>query len=160
MAQETAFFDKVLWIGGQKEIVSCTCFWFQIDHGRSRTPQNQSGELINRLSADTQLVGRTLTDNISDVLRSSAQAIAGFGMMAYMSPKLTGAGMHGYPYDVQTRQALWTRYYLFRASGPAENLERVGSCVDHGCDFECMGLLQSLASSRWWASWPWCTGGL
>jgi ABC-type multidrug transport system fused ATPase/permease subunit len=80
--------------------------WFLIDHGRSRTPQNQSGELINRLSADTQLVGRTLTDNISDVLRSSAQAIAGFGMMAYMSPKLTGAGMHGCPYDVQTRQAL------------------------------------------------------
>eukprot|EP01134_Creolimax_fragrantissima_P006447 CFRG6447T1 len=59
MTQETAFFD-----------------------------QNQSGELVNRLSADTQLVGKSITESISDILRNVIQAGAGIGMMAAMSTKL------------------------------------------------------------------------
>ncbi|KNC75702.1 hypothetical protein SARC_11779, partial [Sphaeroforma arctica JP610] len=59
MTQETAFFDK-----------------------------NQSGELVNRLSADTQLVGKSITESISDILRNVIQAGAGIGMMAAMSMKL------------------------------------------------------------------------
>lgn len=43
--------------------------------------KTRTGELINRLSADTAIVGRCLTDNLSDGLRSLAQAGAGVGMM-------------------------------------------------------------------------------
>ncbi|TRY86044.1 hypothetical protein DNTS_001924 [Danionella cerebrum] len=50
--------------------------------------KTRTGELINRLSADTTIVGRCLTDNLSDGLRSIAQAGAGVGMMLYVSPSL------------------------------------------------------------------------
>eukprot|EP00795_Rhopilema_esculentum_P003009 gene3009-1270_t len=59
--QETAFFDK-----------------------------NPTGELINRLSTDTTLVGKSITDNISDGLRSFAQGVAGVSLMVFVSPKLAG----------------------------------------------------------------------
>lgn len=52
MAQEIAFFDS------------------------SRT-----GELVNRLSADAELVSASVTQNISDGLRSLAQVVAGITMM-------------------------------------------------------------------------------
>jgi len=57
--QETAFFDK-----------------------------NKTGELINRLSADTQLVSQTVTQQVSDGLRSGMMTLAGVGMMFYMSPQV------------------------------------------------------------------------
>ncbi|GAA6111081.1 ATP-binding cassette sub-family B member 10, mitochondrial [Tachysurus ichikawai] len=50
--------------------------------------KNRTGELINRLSSDTALVGNVLTDNMSDGLRAIAQAGAGVGMMFYVSPSL------------------------------------------------------------------------
>ncbi|KAL9952922.1 hypothetical protein ACROYT_G040252 [Oculina patagonica] len=59
LRQETAFFDKT-----------------------------RTGELINRLSADTILVGKAVTDNVSDGLRAVAQSVAGVSMMFYVSPKL------------------------------------------------------------------------
>merc|ERR1719415_481322 len=62
--QETAFFDK-----------------------------NKTGELINRLSADTQLVSQTVTQQVSDGLRSSMMSLAGVGMMFYMSPQLALVGL-------------------------------------------------------------------
>lgn len=40
-----------------------------------------TGELVNRLSADTQIVGQALTMNISDGLRSGIMVLAGSGMM-------------------------------------------------------------------------------
>lgn len=40
-----------------------------------------TGELINRLSSDTQMVGQALTSNISDGLRSTVMVLAGSGMM-------------------------------------------------------------------------------
>lgn len=42
---------------------------------------NKTGELINRLSADTSLVSQSVTMNISDGLRSVVMAMAGVGMM-------------------------------------------------------------------------------
>ena len=57
--QETAFFDKT-----------------------------KTGELINRLSADTQLVSQAVTTQISDGLRSTLMTSAGIGMMFFMSPQL------------------------------------------------------------------------
>ena len=56
MRQETAFFDRT-----------------------------KTGELINRLSADTILVGKAVTDNVSDGLRAVAQATAGVSMMVISS---------------------------------------------------------------------------
>ncbi|XP_072931322.1 ATP-binding cassette sub-family B member 10, mitochondrial [Epargyreus clarus] len=58
--------------------------WF----GRTST-----GELVNRLSADTQLVGRNLSQNVSDGLRSLVMVGAGTGMMFYMSPSLALIGL-------------------------------------------------------------------
>ncbi|KAK3093464.1 hypothetical protein FSP39_016049 [Pinctada imbricata] len=51
--------------------------------------KNKTGELINRLSADTSIVGTSVTNNISDGLRALAQGIGGVCMMMYVSPKLT-----------------------------------------------------------------------
>ena len=50
----------------------------------------KSGELVNRLSADVEVMSKSLTDNVSDGLRSLMQGAAGIVMMGYMSPKLTG----------------------------------------------------------------------
>eukprot|EP01135_Chromosphaera_perkinsii_P011226 Nk52_evm7s2367 gene=Nk52_evmTU7s2367 len=52
--------------------------------------ENKSGELVNRLSADVEVMSKALTDNISDGLRSLMQGACGIAMMLYMSPKLTG----------------------------------------------------------------------
>lgn len=52
-----------------------------------------TGELVNRLSADTQLVGRNLSQNVSDGLRSLFMVGAGTGMMFYMSPSLAMIGL-------------------------------------------------------------------
>jgi ATP-binding cassette subfamily B (MDR/TAP) protein 10 len=60
MRQEVAFFDKT-----------------------------KTGELVNRLSADTSVVAQSLSQNISDGLRSIFQALGGIGMMTYVSAKLT-----------------------------------------------------------------------
>lgn len=43
--------------------------------------KNKTGELINRLSADTALVSQSVTMNISDGLRSTFMITAGVGMM-------------------------------------------------------------------------------
>ncbi|KAG7236030.1 hypothetical protein INR49_001430 [Caranx melampygus] len=50
--------------------------------------KNRTGELINRLSADTAVVGSSITHNLSDGLRAVAQAGAGVSMMFYVSPSL------------------------------------------------------------------------
>ncbi|XP_050499693.1 ATP-binding cassette sub-family B member 10, mitochondrial [Diabrotica virgifera virgifera] len=52
-----------------------------------------TGELVNRLSADTQIVGSALSQNISDGLRSLVMVFAGTGMMLYMSPQLALVGL-------------------------------------------------------------------
>uniref|UniRef100_A0A4W3I9A0 ATP-binding cassette sub-family B member 10, mitochondrial n=1 Tax=Callorhinchus milii TaxID=7868 RepID=A0A4W3I9A0_CALMI len=50
--------------------------------------KSSTGELINRLSSDADLLGRSVTVNLSDGLRAVAQAAAGVGMMFYVSPQL------------------------------------------------------------------------
>ena len=62
MRQEVAFFD------------------------RSRT-----GELVNRLSADTALVSQTVTTNISDGLRATATAAASVSMMVSDARRISRA---------------------------------------------------------------------
>ena len=51
---------------------------------------NRVGDLISRLSSDTIIVGKSITQNLSDGLRSLVSGGAGFGLMAFVSVKLTG----------------------------------------------------------------------
>lgn len=60
------------------------CSWFDT---------KGTGELVNRLSTDTYMVGNSLSQNLSDGLRSTAMVLAGTGMMMYTSPSLALVGM-------------------------------------------------------------------
>ncbi|KAJ2399770.1 ATP-binding cassette permease mdl1, partial [Coemansia sp. RSA 2559] len=51
---------------------------------------NRSGDLVSRLSVDTSIVSKSITNNVSDGLRASISAVVGVTMMVYVSPKLTG----------------------------------------------------------------------
>lgn len=51
--------------------------------------KNRSGELISRLSTDTVVVGRTLTNNVADGLRSLVMSATGVGAMLYVNVDLT-----------------------------------------------------------------------
>lgn len=60
------------------------CSWFD---------SKGTGELVNRLSTDTYMVGNSLSQNLSDGLRSTAMVLAGTGMMMYTSIELALVGM-------------------------------------------------------------------
>ncbi|KAF2453969.1 hypothetical protein BDY21DRAFT_116292 [Lineolata rhizophorae] len=51
---------------------------------------NRVGDLISRLGSDTVIVGKSITQNLSDGLRSFISGAAGLTLMAYVSTKLTG----------------------------------------------------------------------
>ncbi|ESO96389.1 hypothetical protein LOTGIDRAFT_214550 [Lottia gigantea] len=55
--------------------------------------KNKTGELINRLSTDTTVVGKSITNNISEGLRALASGSIAVTMMLYISPKLTLVAM-------------------------------------------------------------------
>jgi putative ABC transport system ATP-binding protein len=50
---------------------------------------NRVGDLISRLSSDTVIVGKSITQNLSDGLRSLVSGVAGITLMAFVSLKLT-----------------------------------------------------------------------
>jgi ATP-binding cassette subfamily B (MDR/TAP) protein 10 len=50
---------------------------------------NKTGELVNRLSTDTSLVGRTLTSNITSVFSSLIEGIGAITILFFMAPQLT-----------------------------------------------------------------------
>ncbi|KAK3370173.1 P-loop containing nucleoside triphosphate hydrolase protein [Podospora didyma] len=50
---------------------------------------NRVGDLISRLNSDTVIVGKSITQNVSDGLRSLVSGSAGFVAMFWLSPKLT-----------------------------------------------------------------------
>ncbi|KAK8001377.1 ATP-dependent permease MDL2- mitochondrial [Apiospora marii] len=50
---------------------------------------NRVGDLISRLSSDTIIVGKSITQNVSDGLRSLVSGVAGLTAMAWISPGLT-----------------------------------------------------------------------
>ncbi|OMJ29925.1 ATP-binding cassette sub-family B member 10, mitochondrial [Smittium culicis] len=51
--------------------------------------KNRSGDLISRLTVDTTIVSKSITNNVSDGLRSTLSIVAGLSMMIYISPKLS-----------------------------------------------------------------------
>lgn len=58
---------------------------------------NRVGDLISRLGSDTIIVGKSITQNVSDGLRSGISGAAGFSLMAYVSTKLTGVLLVMFP---------------------------------------------------------------
>ncbi|RMZ75624.1 hypothetical protein DV738_g5366, partial [Chaetothyriales sp. CBS 135597] len=51
---------------------------------------NRVGDLISRLGSDTIIVGKSITQNLSDGLRAFVSGSAGFCLMAWVSLQLTG----------------------------------------------------------------------
>ncbi|EPZ33735.1 P-loop containing nucleoside triphosphate hydrolase protein [Rozella allomycis CSF55] len=51
--------------------------------------KTRTGELISRLSSDTQIVGKSLTSQLNDGLRATCQTIIGVAMMTAVSPYLS-----------------------------------------------------------------------
>ncbi|CAO1415225.1 unnamed protein product [Diamesa tonsa] len=64
-------------------IMTQECGWFDT---------KGTGELVNRISLDTSMIGNSLSQNLSDGLRSVAMVIAGTSMMIYTSPSLALVG--------------------------------------------------------------------
>ncbi|EFX01489.1 ABC multidrug transporter mdr2 [Grosmannia clavigera kw1407] len=50
---------------------------------------NRVGDLISRLSSDTIIVGKSITQNLSDGMRAVVSGSAGLAAMLWMSPQLT-----------------------------------------------------------------------
>jgi ABC-type multidrug transport system fused ATPase/permease subunit len=71
--------------------------------------KNRSGELISRLSTDTTVVGRTLTSNIADGLRSFVMASSGLVAMVYVNTQLTLTTMSMVPF-VAAAAVVYGRY--------------------------------------------------
>nr|XP_036864182.1 ATP-binding cassette sub-family B member 10, mitochondrial [Manis javanica] len=71
--------------------------------------KTRTGELINRLSADTALLGRSVTENVSDGLRAGAQASVGIGMMFFVSPHLAAFVLSVVP-PISILAVLYGRY--------------------------------------------------
>nr|AHK05638.1 ATP-binding cassette transporter sub-family B member 10 [Tigriopus japonicus] len=90
MRQETTFFDK-----------------------------SKTGELVNRLSSDTQLVSQTITQQVSDGTRSLVMTSAGVGMMMFMSPELTVVGL-----SVVPPVALWAVWMGKRVKSASKELQQ------------------------------------
>ncbi|CAF2255482.1 unnamed protein product [Rotaria magnacalcarata] len=59
--------------------------------------KQKTGELVNRLSSDTEVMSNAVTQNISDGLRALTQSIAGVGLMFYISPHLALVGLTTVP---------------------------------------------------------------
>jgi putative ABC transport system ATP-binding protein len=58
---------------------------------------NKTGDLISRLGSDTVIVGKSVTQNLSDGLRSFISGFAGIGIMCWVSAKLTGVLAIAFP---------------------------------------------------------------
>ena len=71
--------------------------------------KTKTGEMINRLSADTSLVGQAITMNISDGLRSAAMGVASVSMMFYVSPPLCLVSLSIVP-PIAAMSILYGRY--------------------------------------------------
>ncbi len=60
----------------------------------------RTGELTNRLTADTTVLQNTVTLNVSMSLRHILGAVGGIGLLLWMSPRLTGIAMAIVPIGV------------------------------------------------------------
>ncbi|XP_067138063.1 ATP-binding cassette sub-family B member 10, mitochondrial-like [Centruroides vittatus] len=82
---------------------------------------NKTGELINRLSSDSTVVGHSLTQNISDGLRSAFAILSGVGMMVYVSPELSLVGLVIVP-PVAVIAVIYGRYLRYISQSLQDSL--------------------------------------
>jgi ATP-binding cassette subfamily B protein len=62
--------------------------------------QRRTGELTNRLAADTTVLQNTVTVNVSMALRHFLGAVGGIALLSYMSPRMTAVAMAIVPIGV------------------------------------------------------------
>lgn len=67
-----------------KALMSQEVAWFD---------KQRTGDVINRLSSDTVLIQKALTNNIANGLRSSFMVIGGTAMLVYLSPTLAALSL-------------------------------------------------------------------
>ncbi|EJS42661.1 mdl1p [Saccharomyces arboricola H-6] len=60
-----------------------------LDQDATFLDTNRVGDLISRLSSDASIVAKSVTQNVSDGTRAVIQGFVGFGMMSFLSWKLT-----------------------------------------------------------------------
>ncbi|KOG97886.1 ATP-binding cassette permease MDL1 [Saccharomyces eubayanus] len=60
-----------------------------LDQDATFLDTNRVGDLISRLSSDASIVAKSVTQNVSDGARAIIQGFVGFGMMSFLSWKLT-----------------------------------------------------------------------
>lgn len=89
----------------------------------------KTGELVNRLSTDTSVVGYAVTMNISDGLRSSFAVIAGISMMVYTSPGLAFIGLSIVP-PVAIGAIIYGRYLRSITKSVQDSLARATQVAD------------------------------
>lgn len=51
--------------------------------------ERKTGELVNRLSADAEIMSKSLIDNFGSGLRRTIEGAGGLAVLFYLAPKLT-----------------------------------------------------------------------
>ncbi|KAI6113511.1 P-loop containing nucleoside triphosphate hydrolase protein [Pisolithus croceorrhizus] len=64
-------------------------FLMRMSGKRWKFVEKGEGDVLSRLSADSSIVGESVTNNLSDGLRAIVMSSVGLGAMFYLSPKLT-----------------------------------------------------------------------
>lgn len=92
---------------------------------------NKTGELINRLSSDSMVVGHSLTQNISDGLRSIFAIVSGVGMMIYVSPELSLVGLIIVP-PIAVAAVVYGRYLRYVSQSLQDSLANAAQISEEG----------------------------
>lgn len=100
----------------------------------------QSGDLVNRLSSDTQVVQQAITVNISMALRFAAQAVVGIIILFFVSPALTGVMLAVVP-AVVAAALLYARWVKKLTKAYQEALGKAGEVAS-----ETIGSLRTVRS--------------
>ncbi|KAI1391310.1 uncharacterized protein F4822DRAFT_396312 [Hypoxylon trugodes] len=69
---------------------------------------NRVGDLISRLGTDTIVVGKSITQNVSDGLRALVNSVSGLALMAWISPSLTAVILVAAPF-IGTASFIYSR---------------------------------------------------
>ncbi len=82
-------------VAGERIVANLRTELFQaiLDQDTAFFDLRRTGELTNRLSADTTVLQNTVTVNVSMALRHALAAIGGVILLTVMSPRLTGIAM-------------------------------------------------------------------
>ena len=103
----------------------------------------KTGELVNRLASDTDIVGKALTDNVSGGLRALGSGLIGVSLMLYISPELAGVFLLVIP-PIGLMSVMYGRAIKRIATKTQDALAEAASCAD-----ETVGNMRSVRSFAW-----------